>query len=353
MKFSIQEIICILIIIISIITSVISVLNSKDIDNAVNPILSGIATIITFFIMMIYYKDINELTNNILGNLLKENSRYNGVIHIATIIILFIAIKFLVELILKILQSFSLNNTINKLKHKKIILFIFSVIFGAIKGVVIIITICIPIVLYNNVVSSENKFTYLDDLIIYDKLNKMINSQTVLSIKNGVMEVIKDGTSVYYNGITVEEGIKSNDQIKNKAIELTKNSTNDLEKAKIIYNWITRNIKYDDEKAAKISDNPYSLESGAIPTFRDKKGICFDYSCLYTAMLKDIGIKSKIIIGEGYNGEEFIGHAWNKVYIKEQDLWIKVDTTFGCTGNYFNNADFDLEHKESKEIGEF
>ena len=78
---------------------------------------------------------------------------------------------------------------------------------------------------------------------------------------------------IIYNGITIDEGIKSNENINNKAVELTKNATSDRERAKILYTWIGSNIKYDDDKAEKVlygNDNRKMPESGAICAFENK-----------------------------------------------------------------------------------
>lgn len=347
-----MEIICLIIILISTITSIVTVMKSKDLNNAIEPIISGISTVVTFFVMVIFYKYINDITSEVLNVVLKENTRYNGVIHIGTIVGFFILIKFIIELLLSFLQSFSFGGKSKDLKLNKIFLFIFSLIFGMIKGIVIIIVICIPVILYNNSVQVDNKINYFDNLSIYTKLNKMVNSDVAVKLSDDFFEQIKEGGVVYFNGITAKEGVRSNDDIKNMALSLTKNDKSDIDKAKRIYNYITTTIVYDDYKAEMIVNPEITMESGAIPTFRDKKGICFDYACLYYAMLKDIGIKSSIVIGEGYNGVEFISHAWNKVYISEKDTWINVDTTFGTVDNYFNNEDFDKSHKEDKIIND-
>ncbi|MGG5462541.1 transglutaminase domain-containing protein [Clostridium sp. B9] len=156
-----------------------------------------------------------------------------------------------------------------------------------------------------------------------------------------------------YNGVTLEQGIKSNKYIDEKAIELTKNAKTDKEKAKILYKWISENITYDDEKAKNITGEPSQYKSGAIEAFESRRGICFDYSCLYVAMAREVGLKVRIITGEGFNGKEWGPHSWNEVYLKDEDRWITVDPTFGKAGNYFDSRKNIDSHKNAEIIGEW
>lgn len=79
---------------------------------------------------------------------------------------------------------------------------------------------------------------------------------------------------VIYNGTTVEQGIKSNEEIDSKACFITKDAHSDREKAKIIYTWIGTNIKYDNNKAdiilsENLDKNDFP-ESGAICAYSSR-----------------------------------------------------------------------------------
>ena len=58
-------------------------------------------------------------------------------------------------------------------------------------------------------------------------------------------------------------------------------------------------------------------------------------------------------MGKGFDGSDWVNHAWNEVYIDETNEWIQVDTTFGETGNYFDIEDFEQDHRREKIIWEF
>ncbi|KOF57564.1 MULTISPECIES: transglutaminase-like domain-containing protein [Clostridium] len=160
-------------------------------------------------------------------------------------------------------------------------------------------------------------------------------------------------TIVYYNGVTLDEGVASNSQIDNFARNLVFNETGTENKARKIYDWIGNNISYDYNKANLVLNNDYDVKSGAIYTFNTRKGICFDYSCLYVAMARANNIKVRLITGQGFNGVSWVSHAWNQVYIPESGKWINVDTTFAKGGNYFNKTMFSIDHKDAKIVGEW
>ena len=93
-------------------------------------------------------------------------------------------------------------------------------------------------------------------------------------------------------------------------IEISDNSSSDLDYLEQVYLYVIQNITYDDELAATVS-------SGYLPdvdtTLRTKKGICFDYASLMSAMLRSQGIPTRLEVG--YVGELY--HAWISCYISE------------------------------------
>ena len=119
-----------------------------------------------------------------------------------------------------------------------------------------------------------------------DVISKNIDSAVESNKEPKSENVVESNKNVInlYNGVTLEQGIKSNEAINKKAKELTKNAKSSREKAKRIYTWISENINYDDNKAENISEKTSEYKSGAIEAFETRKGICFDYSCLYVAM---------------------------------------------------------------------
>lgn len=160
---------------------------------------------------------------------------------------------------------------------------------------------------------------------------------------------------IIYNGTTIDQGIKSNDEIDSKARSLTKDASSEREKAKILYEWIGSNIEYDEGKAEIVLSGIESdkmPESGAVCAFETRSGVCFDKACLYVAMARAADLKVRLISGEAFDGEKYVGHAWNQIYLKDENIWINVDTTFYEAGNYFDSNLFN-EHKADNIAGEW
>lgn len=107
-----------------------------------------------------------------------------------------------------------------------------------------------------------------------------------------------------------------------KALELTKGVDDLQQKAEILWDYMIRNNSYDHKKL---------VTTGYIPvidqTLTDQKGICYDFSSLYAAMLRSEGTPAKLI--KGYAPKNASGyHAWNEVYDESKGQWVIVDTTY-------------------------
>jgi len=165
----------------------------------------------------------------------------------------------------------------------------------------------------------------------------------------------QNGTRVitYFNGVTLDEAIKSNAQIDETARTVVGNEKNSKKKAYLLYKWISQNIDYDYNKAAMISKDSKGISSGSIIAFNTRKGICFDYSSLYISMCRAVGLKVRLLTGLGYSGVAWGDHAWNQVYSTEENRWINVDATFGTNGSYFDKPDFNVDHRYAEIQGEW
>jgi len=157
----------------------------------------------------------------------------------------------------------------------------------------------------------------------------------------------------YFNGVTLDEAIKSNAQIDDTARKVVGSEQNSTKKANLLYKWVSQNITYDYQKAALIDKNTSGISSGSIIAFNTRSGICFDYSSLYISMCRATGLKVRLITGLGYSGVAWGDHAWNQVYSAEEGRWINVDTTFGSNGNYFDKRDFNVDHRYAEVQGEW
>ena len=106
-----------------------------------------------------------------------------------------------------------------------------------------------------------------------------------------------------------------------------------IEKARMIYVWLTDNISYDAKayNLKNIGDNSPST------VFKTKKAVCAGFANLYTDLGEKLGLEIETISGvaKGYEFEEnvsddleeSINHAWNAIRIDGE--WRVFDATWG------------------------
>lgn len=103
---------------------------------------------------------------------------------------------------------------------------------------------------------------------------------------------------------------------------LSANCENDMEKVTVYREWVIENISYD-----------YACETLFYQTFdvktvlQKRKGVCFDYACLFAAMCRSQGIPCYVLDGT-YRTDNTFRHAWNRVYAEGQ--WWSIDATRDC-----------------------
>ena len=118
--------------------------------------------------------------------------------------------------------------------------------------------------------------------------------------------------------------------------QLCTNKTDVLSKVTAVFDWVVDNFTYDYDKAA-------TVQSGYLPVvdtvLAAKKGICFDYAAVMTAMLRSQNIPCKLVVG--YAGTVY--HAWIDVYVEgvgwidgaiyfDGEEWTLMDPTFTSNG---------------------
>jgi hypothetical protein len=327
------------------------------------------------------YKDIYEsIPQKVLAFTESNNMIFYAVVIPAMVFIFYQITSFLMELINKI-TLYPVVDILGRFIENKSSLFkrLSGAIIEVPKGLVYVlfITFLINILSIFNMTSKYSAFledskpyNFLCREVVIPATNSSVAKQLPNILNNSFKVVVKDAGSqssegsitdiasnnrvvVYYNGVTLEEGIKSNSSIDTFAKELGSKGASSRDKAKLIYNWVGSNISYDYDKADRVLSNDFNIKSGAISAFQTRKGICFDYACLFTAMARANGLKVRIMTGEGFNGVSWVSHAWNEVYIPEEDKWYKVDPTFYKGGNYFNSRRFDLDHRAAQVAGEW
>lgn len=178
---------------------------------------------------------------------------------------------------------------------------------------------------------SEGNGTY--KIGVYENLH---DNQYAMAFSQSVNVTLKDEYSTYlYPNAYVH--FTANSAAVKKGQELAAGTDTDLDVVENVYHYVTKNIKYDYDKAE-------TVESGYVPDVDDTlatgTGICFDYASLMGAMLRSQGIPTRLEIG--YAGTEY--HAWISVYTKETgwidkviqfdgSKWTLMDPTLGSYAN--------------------
>lgn len=137
-----------------------------------------------------------------------------------------------------------------------------------------------------------------------------------------------------------------NDAAVQKGMELSSNSSSDLDYVEQVYRYVIGNITYDNEKAANVkADYLPDIDE----TLSTRKGICFDYASLMSAMLRSQGVPTKLVVG--YSGTAY--HAWISVYLQEIG-W--VDNIIQFNGSTWSLMDPTLAASQSgneEEVGKY
>jgi hypothetical protein len=127
-----------------------------------------------------------------------------------------------------------------------------------------------------------------------------------------------DYTQLYYTQPTMR--VQSDDAgIRELARNITANSSDDFERISKLALWVNKQIEYDSSMAGALKDAKWILNN--------KRGVCSEYSTLFIALARSIGIPARFVDGVAYDDEknEWVGHSWVEVYI---GMWVPVDPTW-------------------------
>lgn len=126
-------------------------------------------------------------------------------------------------------------------------------------------------------------------------------------------------------------------EVADLAAKVTAEATNDLQKARAIYDWITDNIQYDTDEWLYVvgGGEGYSHEHDPVSVLERGTTVCIGYSWLFDAMARSVGLDATYLIGDtrGYRGTpeddaaSGFKHAWNAVAV--DGGWTLLDATWG------------------------
>jgi hypothetical protein len=113
----------------------------------------------------------------------------------------------------------------------------------------------------------------------------------------------------------------SDQEVKDLALEITRDHVTVYDKLKAIYDWMLDNIAY-----LAGSGEVKSCDQ----TLSSKVGDCDDQSVLFASMARSIGIPAKLQLGALYDSttRDWIGHGWLNVYFPLKESgggWVVID----------------------------
>ena len=118
------------------------------------------------------------------------------------------------------------------------------------------------------------------------------------------------------------------------------------QKVQAIYNWITKNVRYD---YAHLNDSTYKLQYTAYAAAINKTAVCQGYANLFYRLANDAGIDCRIITGTADGGNGVWGpHAWNIVKMDDGNYYC-LDATWdegrsSCSYFLKGTAAFNKDH---------
>lgn len=118
------------------------------------------------------------------------------------------------------------------------------------------------------------------------------------------------------------------------AQSLKGSETNPYVLAHRAYTWVNQNLTYDDS-----GNSPYD-DQGALSALQHRTGVCLDYASLQVALLRAMGVPSRLVDGvrppdpipsAGVDVTPYL-HSWTQVYMAPYG-WVDIDPTFTDTEN--------------------
>ena len=137
-----------------------------------------------------------------------------------------------------------------------------------------------------------------------------------------------------------------NDQVKNKANEVIKGKTTDLEKTRAIYDWVIANMnRNEDVKGCGEGDVCALLDT-------TMSGKCTDINSMFVALCRASGIPAREHFGIRINADDITKnqHCWAEFYLKGTG-WVSADPADVLKAVLKNN--WTKDQKETKEKQEY
>ena len=126
--------------------------------------------------------------------------------------------------------------------------------------------------------------------------------------------------------------------MKRLAENITSGAGTPFEKVALLAIYVNRHMRYDEGMVGQ--------EKDALWVKENMYGVCTEYSTLFTALARSIGIPARYISGYVYSDKfkSWMGHSWAEAYVGK---WVPVDPT------WFEVGALDAMHIEESRYAEF
>ncbi|XP_066263828.1 kyphoscoliosis peptidase-like [Branchiostoma lanceolatum] len=138
--------------------------------------------------------------------------------------------------------------------------------------------------------------------------------------------------------------------IKDLVLYLIETAETPLEKARVLFRWVTSHIQYAVDSYVTGSFKSQSTAPAAV--FQQRMSVCQGYSDLYKEMCSLADVKCVTISGRSKGGSYQVGdkfgpnsdHAWNAVEIDGR--WYLLDCTWAAGNTHLQKRTFEFEYNE-------
>ncbi|MCX6817553.1 MAG: transglutaminase-like domain-containing protein [Candidatus Aenigmarchaeota archaeon] len=152
--------------------------------------------------------------------------------------------------------------------------------------------------------SPGNRFSYSIEGVVKSRASHLTSLPASYSIPNDVKAYMQP-----------TKNIQSGDaSIKSLALEITKDSKDDFERVAKLAMWVHDHLDYD------LSYSGRNLD--ALSVLAGRRGVCSEYTTLFIAFARSMGIPAKFVSGYSYGERGWERHAYSEVYLGK---WVPVD----------------------------
>jgi hypothetical protein len=184
-------------------------------------------------------------------------------------------------------------------------------------------------------VDKKEMYFYYDFHVLPEKVEMDIDPEKITPYQ-------KD-TEEYKRYTKSEPWIEITPEIEKKAQEIIAEATNPYYQAKKIFNWVVDNMSY---------EYPDVTQRGAAKSFKKLKGDCGEFSYVFEALCRSVGIPARGVTCMWFQGG---GHAWAEILLPPYG-WIPVDASVAdmltSGSNVLSSEEAVLRFMESRGIPE-